>query len=475
MPRATKASQPKTTYICDNCGATYPRWQGQCDQCHEWNTLVETVVERSSTGTTARSMYGADAQSLVVSAHDALQQVSQGPRRLSTHMYELDRVYGGGVVFGSVSLVGGEPGIGKSTLSTQSLVNILIQNEKMKSVYLAGEESPQQISQRLERIAQTSDKPQSSKTSADDEDHRAVATDWSTRLRFYTGSNVDHFITWLREEKPDIAVIDSIQTLVTGDLTGMAGSVGQLREVSYRLVATAKQLNIPMILIGHVTKEGEIAGPKVIEHIVDTVLQITGERTDDIRVVRALKNRFGPTDEVGLFRLVDRGVEEISNPAEVFLDESHFGQPGAARALCLEGSRPVVVEVQALTVSSYLPSPRRVARGIPIAKLHLLLAVLQKHAKLDLSSHDVYVNVVGSLDFKDPGIDLAVAAAVMSAKTGKPPEKNAVYCGEIGLLGEVRRVSGLEKRRKEAKHLGYEQVIDHTQLKRVGQLQLSGK
>ncbi len=250
----------------------------------------------------------------------------------------------------------------------------------------------------------------------------------------------------------------------------MAGSVGQLREVTARLVSAAKQLHIPTFLIGHVTKEGDIAGPKVLEHIVDSVIQINGDRTDEVRVLRSLKNRFGPTDEVGLFRLTSAGAQEVSNPAEIFLEEASIGQPGSALALCLEGSRPVVVEVQALAVSSPMNMPRRVSRGINVSKLHVILAVLQKHAKLDLSQHDVYVNVVGSLDFKDPGIDLAVAAAIVSAATGKPPGEGSVYCGEIGLLGEVRRVIGLEKRVKEAGRLGYPRVRHHQNVKRVGEL-----
>lgn len=388
-------------------------------------------------------MYGTS-EAVVVSAEDVLTKHAGKTQRLPTGMFELDRVFGGGIVFGSVILLGGEPGIGKSTILTQMLIKILIENEKMKAVYVAGEESPQQISQRIQRMVQKNDKTKIS---------------WQSRLSFFSSSNVDQLVAYIKKEKPDILVVDSVQTLVTDELSGMPGSIGQLREVTSRLVGVAKQLNIPTFLVGHVTKEGDIAGPKVLEHIVDSVLQISGARNEEVRLLRSLKNRFGPTDEVGLFRLTSEGVEEVHNPAEIFLEEQTLGKAGSALALCMEGSRPVVVEVQALVVSSPLPSPRRVARGIKVSKLHLLLAVLQKHAKLNLSSYDVYVNVVGSLEFSDPAIDLAVAAALLSSKSGKSPEKKTVYCGEIGLLGEVRRVASLEKRVKEAKRLGYTTVI----------------
>jgi len=388
-------------------------------------------------------MYGTS-EEMIITAKDVLTKHVGGAQRLPTGMYELDRVFGGGVVFGSVTLLGGEPGIGKSTILTQMLIKMLIENNKLSAVYVAGEESPQQISQRIQRMISTDDN---------------AKTDWQSRLSFFSSSNVDQLVVYVKKERPDLLVVDSVQTLVTEELTGMPGSIGQLREVTSRLVSVAKQYNIPTFLVGHVTKDGDIAGPKVLEHIVDSVLQISGARNDDVRLLRSLKNRFGPTDEVGLFRLTTDGVEEVHNPAEIFLEEQTLGKPGSALALCLEGSRPVVVEVQALVVSSQIPSPRRVSKGIKVSKLHLLLAVLQKHARLNLSSYDVYVNVVGSLEFSDPAIDLAVAAALLSSKAGKSPGKKTVYCGEIGLLGEIRRVTGLEKRVKEAKRLGYDEVV----------------
>jgi DNA repair protein RadA/Sms len=366
------------------------------------------------------------------------------PERLVTGLYELDRVFGGGIVFGSVSLVGGQPGIGKSTILTQMLINVLMKNDKVTVLYLAGEESPEQIAHRIKRIVGESANDQKSVLS---------------RFGLSTMLNVDALVPLVQEKKPDILVVDSIQTVYTEDLTGIAGSVGQLREAALRLVALAKQQRIPVFLVGHVTKEGEIAGPKVLEHIVDTVIEISGERSGEIRVVRSLKNRFGPTDEVGLFRFAANGMEEVSNPADVFLEKNSLNQAGSALAVCLEGSRPVVVEVQALVVPSYLPTPRRISRGINVSKVHMLLAVLQKHAKVNLSTDDVYVSLVGNLEFRDPGIDLAVAAALLSAKKGKPLGDGLVYCGEIGLLGEVRRVIGLEKRIKEAKRLGYKSVV----------------
>lgn len=455
MPK--KSAQPKTTYICDACGASFPRWQGQCSSCSAWNTLVETVEAPVVSGinVAARTLYGTT-EGQVISAKEVLEKHTGQAPRLQTGIYELDRVFGGGIVFGSVVLVGGEPGIGKSTILTQMIIKLLKDKENITAYYVAGEESPQQISQRIQRMEKGA---------------TFEGGTFLTRLSFVNSVSVDEVVAIMHKERPGIIVVDSVQTLVTTDLTGMPGSVGQLREVTSRLVAAAKQLNIPTFLVGHVTKEGEIAGPKVLEHIVDTVLQINGERTDEIRTIRSLKNRFGPTDEVGLFRLTSDGAEEVTNPADIFLEEKTLGQPGSALALCLEGSRPVVVEVQALVVSSFLPTPRRVSRGINVSKLHLLLAVLQKHAKLNLSESDVYVNVVGSLEFKDPAIDLAVAAALLSAQRGVVPEVNPVYCGEIGLLGEVRKVVALDKRIKEAKRLGYDQVVSAHSLKNVSQLQ----
>lgn len=438
-------AKTKTEYICESCGAHYPRWQGQCSQCGEWNTLVETLTEKPSAkglGRARPSLYG-EGEAVIVSAQEVQQKQHTQTQRLVTGLYEIDRVFGGGVVFGSVALVGGQPGIGKSTILTQLVVKSLIDNEEISAIYVAGEESPTQISQRIERIIQGSD----------------TAKDVLERLWLVTTTDVDHIIELVSQKRPQILVVDSIQTMYTTDLTGIAGSVGQVREVSSRLVALAKRLNIPTFLVGHVTKEGDIAGPKVLEHIVDTVIEINGDRTGELRVVRSLKNRFGPTDEVGLLRLTGDGVAEVANPGEVFLEEKTVGQPGSALALVLEGSRPMVVEVQALTVSSPLPTPRRVSRGINVSKLHLLLAVLQKYTKLRFDSVDVFVNVVGDVDFKDPGIDLAMTAALMSAKQGKSLGAKTVYCGEIGLLGEVRRVRQQEKRVKEAKRLGYQQVM----------------
>lgn len=446
----------KTEYICENCGAHYPRWQGQCTQCGEWNTLVETVTDKPAAkglGRPRPSLYG-EGEAVIVSAHEVQQKQLTETQRLPTGLYEIDRVFGGGVVFGSVSLVGGQPGIGKSTILTQIVIKTLLNQKDLSAIYVAGEESPAQISQRIERMMGQS---AGSKAALE-------------RLWLVTTTDVDQVVQLVEEKRPQLLIIDSIQTMFTTDLTGIAGSVGQIRETTSRIVALAKRLNIPTFLVGHVTKEGDIAGPKVLEHIVDTVVEINGDRTGELRVVRSLKNRFGPTDEVGLLRLTTEGVEEITNPGDVFLEEKTLGQPGSSLALVMEGSRPMVVEVQALTVSSPLPTPRRVSRGLNVSKLHLLLAVLQKYTKLRFDNVDVFVNVVGDVDFKDPAIDLAVATALMSAKQGKPLGENTVYCGEIGLLGEVRRVRQLEKRVKEAKRLGYKQVMTAENTARLGEL-----
>lgn len=454
MPK--KAAAPKTVYVCDNCGAQSPKWSGQCPSCNEWNTLVESVSAPKSGGIGQRSgglLYGGNGESVVTARQ--VQAVGGGKTpRTTTGFYELDRVFGGGVVQGSVTLLGGEPGIGKSTILTQMLLKMIIDKDNFSALYVAGEESPQQIWQRIERTLGSADKNGS----------------WQDSLHFLSTPNVDLVLAESERLKPSILVVDSIQTLMTEDLSGMVGSVGQLRESTSRLVGLAKRANIPVILVGHVTKEGDIAGPKLLEHIVDTVLHISGERTDEIRTIRSLKNRFGPTDEVGLFRLTEHGAEEVSNPAEVFLEAANQGKPGSALALCLEGSRPVVVEVQALVVSSNLAMPRRVSRGINVSKLHLLLAVLHKHAKVNVGEHDVYVNVVGNIEFRDPALDLAVAAAVFSAQTGKAFPKHMVFSGEVGLLGEIRKVISFEKRAKEAKRQGYEQVVGVDQARSVSQL-----
>jgi DNA repair protein RadA/Sms len=453
-PASTKT---KTEYVCENCGAKYPRWQGQCSQCGEWNTLVETLVEKPASaglGNKRRaSLYGEE-EAVVISAQTVKEKQTTEALRLSTGMYEIDRVFGEGIVFGSVSLVGGQPGIGKSTILTQMVSKVLMSRNNISAIYVAGEESPTQISARIERIVGKSAK---------------AKTMWE-RLWFITSTDVDMVVQQVEEKRPQLLVIDSIQTMYTSDLTGIAGSVGQIRETTSRLVALAKRLNIPTFLVGHVTKEGDIAGPKVLEHIVDTVIEVSGDRTGELRLVRSLKNRFGPTDEVGLLRLTADGVEEISNPGEVFLEEKTLGQPGSALALCMEGSRPMVVEVQALTVFSPLPNPRRVSRGINVSKLHLLLAVLQKYTKARFDNVDVFVNVVGDVDFKDPAIDLAVAGALLSAKQEKPLGEKTVYCGEIGLLGEVRKVRQLAKRVKEAKRLGYKQVVTAETINSVREL-----
>jgi DNA repair protein RadA/Sms len=438
-------AKEKSQYTCDNCGAVFPRWSGQCDSCKEWNTLVEGIAPQARAASAGkRTFYGVGGDELI-SAREVANSTTDS-QRLTTGLYELDRVFGGGIVFGSVFLVGGQPGIGKSTILTQMAINILKNHQESTIIYLAGEESPQQIGQRLQRMM--------AKT--------AETENVLERFLLSSQTNVDGLMALIEQKKPGVLIVDSIQTLFTEELSSIAGSTAQLRESAARVVAMAKKLHIPTFLVGHVTKDGDIAGPKILEHIVDSVIEINGDRNDEIRIVRSLKNRFGPTDEVGLFRLTSGGAEEVSNPAEVFLEEKSLGKPGSALALCMEGSRPVIVEVQALVVPSHLPNPRRVSRGINVNKLHLLVAVLQKHAKINLSENDVFVNVVGSLEFRDPAIDLAVAAALISSKKETSLGAEAVYCGEIGLLGEVRRVVGLEKRIKEAKRLGYKKIFSST-------------
>lgn len=389
-------------------------------------------------------------------------------QRLSTGIGEFDRVLGGGIVPGSITLVAGEPGIGKSTLLTQLALNVgkvqkvgearkeernntsrTLPTSHTSILYVCGEESPEQVKLRVDRLP----------------------SNRSTNLLLLPETNVDTICATLENEQGiKLVIIDSIQSLFTEDLTGTAGSVGQVRESAQRLLRIGKQLRLPIFLVGHVTKEGSIAGPKVLEHLVDTVLELTGERTTAFRILHAAKNRFGPTDEIGVFEMAASGLKEITNPSQAFLEESQTGVPGSAVVVIMEGTRPVLVEIQALVVKSQLAVPRRVARGIPVSKVQLLAAVLQRRGYLaGLGEADIFVNVAGGLTVSEPAADLGIALAIASSLTNRPlPVKTAVI-GEVGLLGEIRRVSFLEKRLKEAQKLGYSRIISPDKAKTLRQ------
>lgn len=451
----------KSVYVCQSCGAKYPKWQGQCAQCNAWQSLVEELEQKSSGfGVSSSGLKKGATAGKVVMLNEVQTSVSS-QARLSTGSSEFDRVLGGGMVRGSVVLVGGEPGVGKSTLLTQLALQVQssaergattetsssVERRSLSVLYACGEESVEQVGLRVNRLRSTSD-----------------------HLGLLAETNVDAIIATAENNLPSVLIVDSIQTLFTSDLTGMAGSVGQVRECAGRLIAFAKRHGVITFIVGHVTKEGSIAGPKVLEHMVDVVVQLEGERTGVWRLARAIKNRFGATDEVGVFALTESGLEDVINPSGAFLDEAQTGKPGSAIVSVLEGTRPVLVEVQALVVSSQLAMPRRVAHGIPLSKLQLMCAVLQKYAKLPLGNYDVFVNVAGGLKVSDPGADLGIALSIASSFSSKALPDKAVAMGEVGLLGEVRKVAQEKRRLKEIEAMGYQVLIGKEQQLSLAQL-----
>lgn len=454
-------SKNSSLFVCQSCGWSSPKWLGQCYECNAWNTLVEELQNETSSGKSARSDIKMEDISVNLSQVEA---VSAQKSRLSTTVSEFDRVLGGenkvnGMVHGAVMLIGGEPGIGKSTLLTQMVIGMLQEKKKKASkvsnssqiVYVCGEENPSQIALRIKRTAKS--------TTYNPED-----------LVFITTTDVDAVVQMIRKIKPLCVVVDSIQTVTTSELTGAAGSVGQVRECTERLTTCAKQLHVPIFLVGHVTKEGTISGPKVLEHIVDSVLELSGDRTGELRILRAIKNRFGATSEVGVFRMAEFGFESVTNPSEMFLEYADASVPGSATVCVMEGSRPLLIEIQGLVVNSQLAMPRRVGRGINLSRIQVLSAVLQKHAKLPLGTTDIFVSVAGGFDVKEPGVDLGLAVAIASSYTNKPVQDKAVFIGEIGLLGEIRSVTLLERRIKEAQRLGFTRIISkktHSSIKQV--------
>lgn len=471
-------AKAKTVFVCQNCGESFPRWQGQCSNCGEWNTLVEQVAEEKTKKGLATTRQKAVNPENIVSFSRV--EAASGPkRRLSTMIGELDRVLGSsvirepsskgsqtsyitsGMVPGAVMLIGGEPGIGKSTLLTQMVVSMLSAqplSEKVDTplkpiLYVCGEESPSQIAMRIKRIQENE-----YKNKVANKTHSSVNS-LNEHLLFVTSTDVDEVVSVIREHTPQLVIIDSIQTMQTEDLLGAEGSVGQIRESAQRLTDTVKRLGIPTFLVGHVTKEGTIAGPKVLEHIVDAVLELSGERNDQLRLLRAIKNRFGATDEVGVFRLAEYGLEEVPNPSEMLLEHTQETVAGSATVCVMEGTRPLLVEVQALVVSSQLAMPRRVGRGIELSRIQVLAAVLQKHAHLALGTADIFVSAAGGFSIREPSVDLGLAMAIVSSLHNKPLPKKTIFIGEIGLLGEIRSVSYLERRIKEAKRLGFTKII----------------
>jgi DNA repair protein RadA/Sms len=414
-------AKTRTHHVCTDCGAPHPKWAGRCGVCGEWNTLVEEPAVEAVVTPPA---------SAVAIPIGEIDPHTSTPR--PTRIGELDRVLGGGVVAGSVTLLGGEPGIGKSTLLLQ-----LLAGWPGQGLYVTAEESAQQVGRRAERLD-------------------AVRPD----LLLLAETSLPHILASIDEHRPDIVVIDSIQTVHDPELGSTPGSVAQVRGCAQRLVAAAKQRDVRVVLVGHVTKEGSLAGPRVLEHIVDTVLAFEGERHHALRLLRATKHRFGPTNELGLFEMAGRGLIGVPDPSQLFLGDRRTGVPGSAVVPTIEGQRPIVLEVQALTSPAPPNVPgRRTTQGIDTNRLALLLAVLQQRARIEVQPHDVYTSTVGGVRSTEPGLDLAVCLAVASALTDRPLPPDLVAFGEVGLGGELRQVAHTPRRLNEAARLGFRRAI----------------
>ncbi len=421
-------ARTRTQYVCQNCGRTSPRLMGRCPQCGEYNTMVEVVLEQPKAA--GRRRAGA-----LRAAPQRLTEVSQDAEpRLSLPLEEFSRVLGGGVVPGSLVLLGGDPGIGKSTLLTQ--VSALMADHAGPVLYVSGEESPRQIKMRADRLGLKTDD-----------------------LYLVTETDLDVILGHVEALQPRLLIVDSIQTTYLGDLASAAGSVSQVRECAARLQTLAKTGGVSVFLIGHVTKEGAIAGPRVLEHIVDTVLYLEGDRYQSYRLLRCVKNRFGATAEVGVFEMRSTGLVEVPNPSEAFLAERVVNAPGSAIAVTLEGTRPLLVELQGLTSPTAFGNPRRTPNGVDFNRLLLITAVLTRRAGIKLGDQDVFVNVIGGLKIDEPAADLAVAAAIASSSRERPVVADLVMIGEIGLSGELRAVSQLPLRLREAAKLGFRRAI----------------
>lgn len=419
-------AKTKTVYICSECGYESSRWAGQCSSCGAWNTLVEEVVSPEPISPKANPKMNKAAKSIRLSEIG-----KEAEERTDTGIAELNRVLGGGIVKGSIVLISGEPGIGKSTILLQMCGNL-----NMRVLYIAGEESPGQIKLRANRLGVNSD-----------------------NLSILAETDIGTVCGSILAEKPDLVIVDSIQTMSRDDMSSSPGSVPQVRECTNQLMHLAKESEIPVFIVGHVNKEGSIAGPKVMEHMVDAVLYFEGERTLDCRILRAVKNRYGSTNEVGIFEMTNEGLTEVKNPSTIFLEGKPTNISGIATTCVLEGTRPLCAEVQALVSKTPFPSPRRVSTGFDYSRLNLLIAVLEKRCNMFFGTSDVYCNVIGGLKIDEPAADLSVACAIASALNDFIIPDNTALIGEIGLAGEIRAVSGIEKRISEIEKLGFKRCI----------------
>ncbi|MDR0672364.1 MAG: DNA repair protein RadA [Zoogloeaceae bacterium] len=420
-------SRNKTVYLCSECGADSPKWQGQCPACGAWNTLVESVAEMKSESQSRFLSLSSVAKAQPLSEIEAREAA-----RVSTGIREFDRPLGGGLVAGGVALIGGDPGIGKSTLLLQTLAKL---SERVPALYISGEESSEQVALRARRLG--------------------VA---ASRMGLLTEINLEKILAFLKSERPAVAVVDSIQTLWSEQLHSAPGSVAQVRECAAQLTRLAKQLAITIILVGHVTKEGALAGPRILEHIVDTVLYFEGDAHSSFRLIRAFKNRFGAVNELGVFAMTETGLKSVDNPSALFLSQHERDIPGAAILVTQEGVRPLLVEIQALVDGAH-GNPRRLTVGLDAQRLAMLLAVLHRHAGIACFDQDVFINAVGGVRIIEPAADLAVALAIVSSlKNRALPEKLIVF-GEVGLAGEIRPAPRGQERLKEAAKLGFSHAI----------------
>ncbi|MDC0116582.1 DNA repair protein RadA [Flavobacteriaceae bacterium] len=416
----------KTFYCCQNCGAQHSKWLGQCSSCKEWNTLVEEVIKKSSKVNLGLSSVQLKSKAQLVNEID----FEKDPRLLVEDK-ELNRVLGGGIVPGSLVLIGGEPGIGKSTLLLQISLEI-----KNKVLYITGEESQQQIRRRANRINND-----------------------SNQCYILNETNVETIISQINTIKPELVIIDSIQTLQTDIIDSSPGSVSQIKESASQFLNYSKKTNLPIFLVGHITKDGSIAGPKILEHMVDVVLQFEGDRNNIYRILRAKKNRFGSTAEIGIYEMLNSGLRQVTNPSELLISNNKTPLSGNATASTIEGIRPIMIEVQALVSSAVYGTPQRSTTGFNAKRLNMLLAVLEKRAGFKLSSKDVFLNITGGIKIEDPAMDLAVVAAILSSNFNIPLQKRICFAAEIGLSGELRSVPKIDQRINEAEKLGFEILI----------------
>ncbi|RLD81680.1 MAG: DNA repair protein RadA [Bacteroidetes bacterium] len=420
-------AKTKTTFFCQNCGAQFPKWVGKCTSCNEWNTIVEEVIQKEEKNSWKQSATKKKASKAL-----KINEISISDEdRIPTNNEELNRVLGGGLVNGSIVLLGGEPGIGKSTLLLQ--IALLMQN---KVLYVSGEESQSQIKLRAERLAGKNE-----------------------NCLILTETKTQNIFKIIEETAPDVVVIDSIQTLHTEYIEASPGSISQIRESASELIKFAKETNTPVVLIGHITKEGAIAGPKILEHMVDVVLQFEGDRNHTYRILRAQKNRFGSTAELGIYEMLNTGLREVSNPSEILISEKDSDLTGTAISATLEGMRPLMIEVQALVSTAVYGTPQRSSTGYNIKRLNMLLAVLEKRAGFRLGAKDVFLNIAGGLKVEDPAIDLAVVCAILSSNEEVAIPQNVCFAAEVGLAGEIRAVNRIEQRIIEAEKLGFDKII----------------